>query len=137
MVLFFNLLDVSTVAARVIFGIKHPQDALAKADTRGDFIREIAKDKMAPLILRRQQTNKRASRQLKELWSVCLKSCGIAVQVVPPPVRNAPPAAGGAWKRGRCGLCPWKSDKKGASQCTKCASFLCKEHCIPVCKNCL
>ncbi|GFS21416.1 PiggyBac transposable element-derived protein 4 [Elysia marginata] len=43
LVLFFNLLDLSTVASRVIFQLKNPGHSLVKRDARADFIRDVSK----------------------------------------------------------------------------------------------
>ena len=54
-VLMMNILDVSTVAALVIYRIKFPRDKLSGADYRGDFILEVAKALMMPEMIRRSE----------------------------------------------------------------------------------
>ena len=72
LVLFMNILDVSTVAARVVYGIKFPQDRLSKKDFRGDFIREVAKGLMMNNLVRRNENLTKASHPLKALMGLCL-----------------------------------------------------------------
>ena len=80
MVLFYNPLDLSMIAARVIFEQKTPRDSLAREDACGDFIRNISKTLMHDhQIIRRNQTLLKASRPLKLLFETSLKSMGIDV----------------------------------------------------------
>ena len=65
----------------------------------------------------------------------CLKD--MRVDVFEGPVAMA---AAGNDKRGRCGLCHWKLNKKGTGNCEKCHKFLCKQHKVKkvqlLCTNC-
>lgn len=129
-VLFFNMLDTSTVAAQVIFKFKSPQSPFAKRDARASFIREISKDLMKNQIIRRKETLLKGSKHLRDLLDSVLEAMG--VQPTNLPVAQAETSA----KRGRCGACSWKTDKKGSSRCSKCKCFLCKDHVTIVCPKC-
>ena len=129
LVLFCNLLDLSTIAARVVYQEKHPNEKLCQKIARGDFIREVAKSLMRDQIIRRSETLVRASHPLKKLFEKTLESLGINVRT--PQAGPSLPIVGSR-KRGRCGKCPWKKDRKGVSMCHKCNMFLCKEHSIIV-----
>ena len=123
MVLFYNLLDISTIAARVIFGLKNPTDELSKKNSRGDFIREISKTLMRDHMIRRQAALVKASRPLKNLFETCLKDMGVNTER-PGPANL--PVQQGTRKRGRGGMCPWKRDRKGASKCQNAKHFYAK-----------
>ncbi|GFR67280.1 PiggyBac transposable element-derived protein 4 [Elysia marginata] len=86
---------------------------------------------MRDQILRRHQTLVTASRPLKHLMETTLQSMGIDIGGPVMPTQETRRR-----KRGRCSVCPWKKDRKGASQCKKCKQFLCKEHSIAVCHTC-
>ena len=53
MVLFFNILDTSGIAAHVLFSQKHPDDQMSTTHGRSQFLRAVAKDMMRFQILRR------------------------------------------------------------------------------------
>ena len=135
LVFFFNILDVSTIAAREIYKVKNPNEPLSKDDNRANFIREVAFGLMRFNTLRRFEQLPRASRSLRETIRLCLGDMGLTVDDGPaqitPAIRDQ-----GAQKRGRCGICSWKENKKGTSRCLKCHMFLCKNHVQIVCPKC-
>ena len=132
--MFFSILDVSTIAAREIFKLKKPEDNLSKKDNRSDFIRDIALGLMRFNTLRRYERLTKASRPLRETMRLCLGDMGLTVDDGPATVATV--AEPGGQKRGRCGVCHWKQNKKGTSQCHKCKMFLCKSHVVFVCPKC-
>ena len=53
MILFYNMLDTSILAASIIFKVKEPNDPLVNVNKRADFIRSVAKDLMKTQMMRR------------------------------------------------------------------------------------
>ena len=137
LVLFYNMLDTSIVAASVVYKTKNPHDKLSHNDYRAEFIRAVAFDLMKEHMLRRFNGLNTASRQLRTLMSDCLRKMGLDVANTP---AAAAAAAPGGRKRARCGLCHWSSNKRGTEQCQRCDMFLCKDHKVVVkkvvCVNC-
>ena len=126
MVLFYNMLDMSGVAAGVVFKTKKPADVLSGADKRADFLRDIAKSLMKAHIYRRHGTLTQGSQALKLIMENCLSALGLTSQ----------PTSRTGKKRGRCAMCDWRTDKKGTSRCTVCSAYLCKDHMIITCSTC-
>ena len=77
MVLFYNMLDMSGVAAGVVFKTKKPADVLSGADKRTDFLRDIAKSLMKAHIYRRHGTLTQGSQALKLIMENCLSALGL------------------------------------------------------------
>ena len=77
----------------------------------------------------------KASRPLRNLMRECLKAMGLAVEDGPADLVTDTP---GGKKRGRCGVCHWKENKKGTAKCAQCSNFICKEHKVVkvLCKSC-
>ena len=89
LVMFHNILDVSTVVARVVYQIKFQGDKLSKPDSRGDFVREVAKGLMKNQMIRRNEQLVRASRPLRNVMHLCLAS--MVIKAAP---KQAPPHLG-------------------------------------------
>ena len=56
MVLFYNILDTSGIAAHILFAAKYPNDKRATMHTRAAFLRSVGKDLMASNMQRRYVT---------------------------------------------------------------------------------
>ena len=132
LVMFFNILDVSTIACREIYKIKNPDDELSKKNNRSSFIRDIGFGLMRSLTLRRYNSQIKVSRPLRETMRLCLTDMRALEQG---PVETRTPVQG-TQKRGRCGMCNWKDNRKGTSKCHKCKNWLCKMHVDFVCPKC-
>ena len=136
LVIFNNMLDTSILAMGVIYKIKFPQDRLVHMDRRAELIRSVAKELMRDHMQRRCEQLTRAARPLRTLMRDCLQDMGFTVG------RPGAAATGAeSRKRGRCGLCHWKLQKRGTEMCEKCHMFLCKEHKtvkkVVLCVNCV
>ena len=135
MSMWFNTLDLSTVAARIIWSKKFPNDHLAARDTRQQFITKIAKQLCRDQLQRRLaiKTLSRTLRQTMQLYAekVGKKSTrdrrrsGQAAgrkRATPTPKRSTPKKAVKRLqkqraKQGRCNCCDWRSDRKTTMSC--------------------
>ena len=129
MVIFFDILDMASVAANVIFKNKFPGHKLSKQDNRRLFQLDIATALMLPQIERRR-LSKNLPRQLTLFMDLILGTTGPGVQQV------IPAASASASKRKRCAKCPTKADKKTPVACCKCNLPICKHHTAYFCFVC-
>ena len=152
MVLFYNTLDLSTIAARIVWSIKFPDHLLSKKDARPQFILRVAEQLSLEHMDRRlcaqnmpkllKITVEMHVQHLQQKAATSLDERQIA-------------RAGGKRKRpasaqrpstskqigqkkpnqnqGHCGSCSRKLDRK---YCFSCCSWVCKEHTMIVCKQC-
>ncbi|GFR58724.1 PiggyBac transposable element-derived protein 4 [Elysia marginata] len=126
------MLDTSAIAASVEFRMKHPGNSLSSTKRRAEFMRRVGKDLMMFQMQRRFQGLIKASRPLRDIMRACLVDMGL-------PIEEGPARDAEAKKRGRCGLCHWKANKKGTTKCHKRCNFSCKDHVaktVVLCNNC-
>ena len=143
LVQFFNILDISTIAARIVYSRKFPNDQLSKPDSRQQFNIKIAKQLVLPQIQRRQDSASTLHETVKNNISAVLK-----VLMPEPPITtekrgkaskrksvdndgDGPPK-----KQKRCGFCPANKDRKTKTICSRCSKFVCGEHTVVICKQC-
>lgn len=163
LVYFFNMLDISCLAARIIFQESKPNDPHSHQNARPDFIREVAGSLAADHLQRRSLTPT-LSKELRLTIEVALsrlfpqnpalvaartarltsagktkastpKSKGKATPSTPKSSEKAKPTS--KPKQQRCAQCDWKKDKKVTTRCAKCSSFVCSEHRDFLCKKCI
>ncbi|GFN92432.1 PiggyBac transposable element-derived protein 4 [Plakobranchus ocellatus] len=131
------MLDTSAIAAGVIFEMKYPDDPLSSTRTRAKFVRIVGKDLTRFQMLRRfpslGQSFKAPERCNEGLFAGHGATCGGRT------CDSTTTTATEAKKRGCCGLCYWKVNKKGTVKCHKCCNFLCKDlvaKSVAYCENC-
>lgn len=122
MVIFFSMLNVAAINARIILlskkepPLQYKSRRLFLKDLSLCLIKEFVKERSEVLELPRN------------LHSACQKTCGLTE-----PVQKKAKLS----TKGRCGLCPRNKDKKSSSVCIECNIFICKEHSSIVCKKCI
>ena len=144
MVLFYNTLDLNTIAACIVWSIKFPDHLLSKKDARPQFILRVAQQLSLQHMERRlcaqnmpkllKNTVEMHVQHLQQKAATSLDERQIA-------------RAGGKRKRpasaqrpstskqigqkkpnqnqGRCGSCSWKLDPKTRKSCFSCCSWVC------------
>lgn len=134
MVMFYNILDVGSIAASVVYSEKYPTEKISQTDNRRKFQLNIAKDLILPQIEKRRMTP-RLPKQLSFSMDLLLGNDPFAI---PPPLQTPTILAipRSASKRKRCARCPGKLDKKTSVHCSKCNAPICKEHSVIVCSIC-
>ena len=106
LVIFFNVLDLATIASRVIFKQRYPKDTLAHEDHRQSFNIAIGRALALPLIQRRSII---PTLQLTVKQNISAVIGTLNPQ--PKPSTSQPPAENAkknepAKKQKRCSLCP-------------------------------
>ncbi|XP_029600134.1 piggyBac transposable element-derived protein 4-like [Salmo trutta] len=140
LVIFHNILDVSSYNAFVIWREIKPDWMPRKRNKRRVFLEQLGKALVKPLIQRRQRLprTEAASALVKVLQ-------GADRDAAPPPAREraaGPDAAGPAAaplvasKRKRCQLCPPKKDAKTHTACCRCKKYICKGCSHAYCHTC-
>ncbi|XP_042158958.1 piggyBac transposable element-derived protein 4-like [Oncorhynchus tshawytscha] len=141
LVVFHNILDVSSYNAFVIWREIKPDWMPGKRNKRRVFLEQLGKALVKPLIQRRQHLprTEAASALVKVLQSATAappdqQSQGPAAgTAAAPPVA---PATTGASKRKRCQLCPPKKDSKTHTVCCRCKKYICKGCSHAYCHTC-
>lgn len=136
MVMFFNILDLSNIAARVIWKLRFPEHRLSKDDERAPFIRAISEELSFPQMKRRLATVT-LPRSLHETVQKAIRN--LEAKLAPPEDRRkgrkAQKASGSGQKRAlsqegasssesapkrkRCLFCSWKQDRKKPAKMQK------------------
>lgn len=131
--MFFNLLDVSTLAAFVMYRDCEQHVKLERLTDRKNFLLRLAKELVLPNIVRRAE-NKLVIRNLsvRTAISAMLEREIIFSLGEPAAERDA---TGRKTKKGSCYQCPTRKDCR--EQCTKCAKPICAQHTLKVCSTCL
>ena len=152
MVMFFNSIDLSTIASRVIWQKRFPEDKLSHPDTRLQFIIKVAEQLCSEQIHSRLSAKNISIPLRSMLTSVAehiSKKPGEKVPAVGTKRRRtaasasgqrsaAPNAANGDKKpKGRCGFCHYKADRKSGMSCFNCCNWLCKQHAKYICPECI
>ena len=163
-ILFFNIVDVSCLAAHIIFKSKFPNHPLSENDSRSHFIKAVASGLAQAQLVRRQEITK-LSPYLKETISISITNLdqdkprqtkkGLPQLSSPQSeskdgsksksnkMTKSPSAASletthkTRKQQHRCRICPWKKDKKVTTTCSKCRGFVCGEHRHFVCSGCM
>ncbi|XP_071022882.1 piggyBac transposable element-derived protein 3-like [Oncorhynchus clarkii lewisi] len=151
LVVFHNILDVSSYNAFVIWREIKPDWMPGKRNKRRVFLEQLGKALVKPLIQRRQHLprTEAASALVKVLQSATAAEAAAAAAAAEAPrdqQRQGPAAdtaaaplvapATGASKRKRCQLCPPKKDSKTHTVCCRCKKYICKGCSHAYCHTC-
>ncbi|XP_052360982.1 piggyBac transposable element-derived protein 4-like [Oncorhynchus keta] len=136
LVVFHNILDVSSYNAFVIWREVKPDWMPGKRNKRRVFLEQLGKALVKPLIQRRQHLPR------TEAASALVKVLQSATAAPPEQQRQGTAAAPlvapatGASKRKRCQLCPPKKDSKTHTVCCRCKKYICKGCSHAYCHTC-
>jgi hypothetical protein len=112
---FMNLLDISGIAAYILYIKIYPNWNIKNFDRRNAFLEELAEDLARPHILRRIENGKNRLRK------------GVSqLQETGPPKKIT--------KRSQCHLC--LSKRQIYQSCCVCKNNICKQHSKIICNNC-
>lgn len=144
LVIFFNMVDLSTIAARVIWQAKLPEDKLSHEDNRQLFIIAAAREFVIQQIQRRTAVptlNLPIKQNMDSVLKTLLPTASMPAATSTPTnkrKRSKPEAASQSEpkKQKRCSLCPAKRDRKTKTCCPKCDRHICKDHTVVMCTNC-
>ncbi|KAK7099729.1 piggyBac transposable element-derived protein 4-like isoform X2 [Littorina saxatilis] len=161
MVMFFNIIDLATIAARCVWSVRFPAHPLSKKDGRSDFIENISDQLMYPL-LKQRMTSVAMPRSLHEAAEKAIKhlECDDLVKrqrktsskkALLPPAEDAAKSKRAGSKRPassqdastsgskikRCLFCSWRLDRKTKHTCCQCDEFICQDHTHKVCPVCI
>lgn len=135
LVVFHNILDVSSYNAFVIWRETKPDWMPRKRNKRRVFLEQLGKALVEPLIQRRRHLprTEAASALVKILRSA---TAAPDQQRQEPAVDPRAAPALGASKRKRCQLCPPKKDSKTHTVCCRCKRYICKGCSHAYCRTC-
>ncbi|XP_059169788.1 piggyBac transposable element-derived protein 4-like [Physella acuta] len=116
LVVFFNMIDLASIAARVVFQCKYPTSSLGHADNRQLFNIDIAQSLTLLQILKRSvPTHQDIVKQNITSVLKMLQPRELATQTTSTPPkrqRTSEDSSNSATKQKRCALCPTKRDRK-------------------------
>ncbi|KRZ66940.1 PiggyBac transposable element-derived protein 4 [Trichinella papuae] len=122
LLLFMNMLDVAAVNAFVVFMTKFPTFYGNKSHRKRLFLKDLGMQLVRPSIERRASGNfSGLQKNIQRCILMVLKE-----EHVPKNTRNEETSSR---KRGRCGLCVPRGDRKYSTKCDHCQKFVCAEHC--------
>ncbi|XP_070982190.1 piggyBac transposable element-derived protein 4-like [Oncorhynchus clarkii lewisi] len=138
LVIFHNILDVSSYNAFVIWREIKPDWMPGKRNKRRVFLEQLGKALVKPLIQRRQRLprTQAASALVKVLQSATAEARPPAREQAAGPAAAAPAAPPVVSKRKRCQLCPPKKDAKTHTACCRCKKYICKGCSHTYCHTC-
>ena len=156
LVMFFNIIDMATIASRSIWTIRFPEHPLSNKDGRSSFIESISEQLMCAQIKHRM-TEVVMPRSLLELAEKAIKhlDCDkatksqrrkssqskMAHQAEAGQKRTAPSqgasTSGSVKAKKRCLFCSWRADRKTQQRCNQCDEFICPDHTHKVCPVCI
>lgn len=119
MVIFYAMLNVSTINSQVIYTANNQNSKLQ----RRHFIESLAMKLIEPHI-RERQSQVNLPRLLRQRLSEILK--------IDDTLETAGPS-----RNGHCFECGWQKNRKTKYSCHKCKKFLCLDHVVPSCTDCL
>ena len=134
LVMFFNIMDLSSIAALIVFRMKYPLDTLSYDDNRQKFNIDIGQSLALPQIIRRSAVltlQKQVQNNITAVLDTLRPSAIEAVSNLP--AKKAKLEDG---KRRRCDRCPSKKDKKTSTTCIICSCYICPQHSVIYCENC-
>uniref|UniRef100_UPI00358F8AC9 piggyBac transposable element-derived protein 4-like n=1 Tax=Myxine glutinosa TaxID=7769 RepID=UPI00358F8AC9 len=129
MVMWYNLLDVATLNAYVLYTAQHPEFMQGLMHKRRLFIKELVLELVKPHMQRRLEDNPRLPKNIVTSMEIF----GVAQQQL----RKACGREKGPQKKRRCYYCPSNKDRKSSVTCNGCEQHVCKEHSHVVCDKCL
>ncbi|GFN76619.1 PiggyBac transposable element-derived protein 4 [Plakobranchus ocellatus] len=75
MLMFYNIIDVGSIAALVVYSTKYPVEKFSKTDNRREFQLNVSKDLILPQIERRRQTDCQSNLLLPWTFFSALTRC--------------------------------------------------------------
>lgn len=117
MAIFGQLLDIASLNAYILWGIKYPKNSETK-DGRRYFLLQLGEALIKQNIIRRYNAQGRLRNTLKQFMRDVVPDLASA-PVETPRERLA---------SGRCYLCPRNKDRKSRQFCKECQNFVCAEH---------
>ena len=142
LVIFHNILDVSSYNAFVIWREINPDWMLGKRNKRRVFLEQLGKALVTPFIARRERFPRTdASAAVVKAVKAAAAAAQRAVDYDARPecpASSIPLAAAplGASKRKRCQICPRKKDCKTHTMCRGCNKYICKGCSHVYCATC-
>ncbi|XP_029697657.1 piggyBac transposable element-derived protein 4-like [Takifugu rubripes] len=131
LVIFHNIIDVSSYNAFVIWRETNPNWMSRKYNKRRLFLEQLGKALVTPLIERRKPIPRtEASAAVVK----AIQSAGAPDQPEDPATTATSPARPS--KRKRCQFCPQKKDCKTHTVCCKCKKYICRSCTLPYCPTC-
>ena len=137
MVYFFNILDLASIAARVVFNL-FAVDTLSYEENRQRFNLTVARFLVVAQIERRATFPSHHEIIRQNIGCVLKSLCP-----EPQPGPQQPPAKAAktdrsAKKQKRCSYCPAKKDRKTKTVCNTCTCerHICQDHAVFLCQNC-
>ena len=131
--IFFNIMDLSSIAALIVFRMKYALDTFSHDDNRQKFNIDIGRSLALPQIIRRSAVLTLQKQVQNNITAVLDTLRPSAIEDVSN--LSAKKAKLEDGKRRRCDRCPSKKDKKTSTTCTKCSCYICPEHSVIYCKN--
>ncbi|XP_060766902.1 piggyBac transposable element-derived protein 4-like [Neoarius graeffei] len=131
LVIFHNIIDVSSYNAFVIWREINPNWMPHKQNKRRVFLEQLGKALVTPLIERRKHVPR------TDASAAVVK--GIQTSRFPHPPDDPATTAtapAGANKRKRCQFCPPKKDCKTHTVCCRCQKYICKSYAFAYCPTC-
>ncbi|CAJ1061406.1 piggyBac transposable element-derived protein 4-like [Xyrichtys novacula] len=143
LVVFHNILDVSSYNAFVIWRELNPEWMPQKRNKRRVFLERLGKALVTPLIERRERLPRtEASAAVVRGVRRAVSRSRTRGEGEDAEVSEAAGAASGAddptgaRKRKRCQFCPRAKDNKTSTVCSGCKKYICKSCSLPYCAEC-
>ncbi|GFO49695.1 PiggyBac transposable element-derived protein 4 [Plakobranchus ocellatus] len=118
-VYFYNIIDLASIASRVVFRSKFPTDDLSKDDNRQRFNLTVARALVVAHIQRRA-TMSCHHEPVRQNIACVLKSLSPAEPATQGPPAKCAKRDKPATKQKRCSFCPAKKDRKTKTTCSTC-----------------
>ncbi|XP_069017652.1 piggyBac transposable element-derived protein 4-like [Embiotoca jacksoni] len=136
LVVFHNIIDVSSYNAFVIWRELNPTWMLGKKNNRRVFLEQLGKALVTPFIERRERLPR--TEAAASLVKAVQRSRSCDEPEDQPALASAPNSAPalGASKRKRCQICPPKKDSKTHTVCYACKRYICKGCAVACCPAC-
>ncbi|GFR66931.1 PiggyBac transposable element-derived protein 4 [Elysia marginata] len=120
MLLFYNMLDLASIASIICWRKTFPEDTLSKKDMRAQFNIAISRE------LVQAQLDRRSELTSLSLYLRTVINTAVSVYYVTEGRQGENLHTQKKW--GRCHLCPRKKDTKTVQRCSSCNNFVCKGH---------
>ncbi|GFR75086.1 PiggyBac transposable element-derived protein 4 [Elysia marginata] len=125
MLLFYNLLDLASIASLVVWRKLNPNDKVSGEDDRVLFNLATAKELVLPQ-LERRQAQRNLSRNLRYTINTALED--ERAQTQPAEEASVSTDSTATQKRSKCCICPRQKDNKTTMRCSLCNSSVCSKH---------
>ena len=123
--IFFTLADCAIVASLVMLRETRQDDKL----THYEFKRQLAYQLCFPFVEKRVNVPRLRTSVLQAMELLGIKP---KTKII-----VAKKHADSKRKKSRCQICPRRVDRKVSTMCSKCKIFICDEHKVSLCANCL